>query len=380
MIKIIKKQFILSKSTARLTLIALILLSSSASALETPSLSHTKNKLKELDSKINKLKQTLSTAHDKRSILDKELSGTKKQIGEGMQQLQLIQQGLERKKQKIVNLQQQYNDLNKQLLKQQQLLGEHLRIRYKIGEYQPLKWLLNQDDPHAINRLLSFHQYFIQSRQKIIAQIDETKRSLALNQESLKSELHSQLQSQNELNSHQQQLEKNKLYHQTLLHSLINDIQVKQLTLSEFERNKENLSKLLKNLVAQNFIQTRQPFVQMRKKLPKPIQTENLVLQKMNQGMTFFAGEGTAVKAVYPGKVVFSDWLNGYGFLLILDHGQGYMTLYANNKSLTKHKGSTVQQGEQIAAVGHSGGLKQNGLYFEVRYRGKAVSPTDWLS
>lgn len=100
----------------------------------------------------------------------------------------------------------------------------------------------------------------------------------------------------------------------------------------------------------------------------------------MNQGVTFFADEGTAVTAVYPGKVVFSDWLKGYGLLLIIDHGQGVMTLYAHNQSLFKSKGQTVFQNEQVASVGHSGGIKQNGLYFEIRLRGKAVPPLSWLS
>ncbi|MBA2650688.1 MAG: peptidoglycan DD-metalloendopeptidase family protein [Tatlockia sp.] len=358
----------------------IILMTSFAVLANPPSLTLTQNKLKELDSQINKLKQTLNNAHDKRGMLDKELSGTEKQIGQGVQQLRNIQKEMDLKQQKINSLQLRYNELNKQLVAQQQLLREHLRTRYKIGEYQPLKWLLNQDDPYAINRLLTYHQYFVKSRQQIIDHIDSTKRSLSENQTTLKEELRSQLQLQNQLSRHQQDLEQNKHYHQAVLQSLNNDIQVKQETLSEFKRNKENLSKLLKNLVSESIITAKQPFIQMRNKLPRPVHTTNQALQKMNQGVTFFAGEGTVVSAVYPGKVVFSDWLNGYGLLLILDHGQGYMTLYANNQVLFKQKGSTVQQGERIAAVGHSGGLKQNGLYFEVRHRGKAVSPFDWLS
>ena len=94
----------------------------------------------------------------------------------------------------------------------------------------------------------------------------------------------------------------------------------------------------------------------------------------------FYAAEGAAVTAVYPGKVVFSDWLKGYGLLLIIDHGRGFMTLYAHNQSLFKQKGDSVNQGEQFATVGHSGGLKQNGLYLEIRQRGQAISPLAWLS
>ena len=127
-------------------------------------------------------------------------------------------------------------------------------------------------------------------------------------------------------------------------------------------------------------MQNQRPFIFARKKLPQPVNVDRKNVQKINQGLVFYAAEGAAVTAVYPGKVVFSDWLKGYGLLLIIDHGRGFMTLYAHNQSLFKQKGDPVNQGEQIAAVGHSGGIKQNGLYFEIRQRGKAISPLAWLS
>lgn len=361
-------------------LVTTLLVSSTIAWAENYSVNQTKNKLKQLAYQINKLKQTLASAHDKRGLLNQELAGTEKQIGEGIHHLRTILQDMNAKQQKINSLQQHVNDLNKQLIAQQQLLAEHVLTRYKMGEYQPLKWLLNQDDPYAISRLLTFHQYLVKSRQNIIDQIDITKRNLTLDQDALKKELSAQKQLQQQLNSHQQALERNKRYHEAVIQSLNSDIQTKQHTLAEYEHNKENLSQLLKTLASQSIMQSKQPFTQMRRKLPRPVHVERQAFQKMNQGVTFFAGEGTPVTAVYPGKVVFSDWLNGYGLLLILDHGQGFMTLYAHNQSLFKHKGTTVLQGEQIAAVGHSGGIKQNGLYFEVRHRGKAIPPLDWLS
>ena len=365
----------------RITLL-ILLIGSSLSPVwaENTSLNQTKSKLKQLDSQISKLRQTLATVHDKRGILNQELAGTEKQIGEGVHQLRNLQSGIASKQQKITSLQQHVLDLNKELLAQQELLAGHVRTRYKMGEYQPVKWLLNQDDPNAISRLLTFYQYLVQSRQTIIDQIDKTTKNLTLNQDLLKHELTEQQQLHQKLRSHQQQLEQNKRYHTAVIRSLNHDIQSKEHRLSEFERNKDNLSRLLKTLALQSIMQAKRPFLQMKRKLPRPVHVERQALQKMNQGLTFFAAEGTPVSAVYPGKVVFSDWLNGYGLLLILDHGQGYMTLYAHNQSLFKRKGATVLQGEQIAAVGHSGGLKQNGLYFEVRLGGKAIPPLDWLS
>jgi murein hydrolase activator len=340
----------------------------------------TKSKLRQLDAQISKLKETLSNAHDKRGLLNQELAENEKQIGTGIQKLHNIQEDMDSKHQKIIGLQQHVNELNKQLSTQQQLLAEHIRIRYKMGEYQPIKWVLNQDDPYSVSRLLTFHQYLVRSRQNIIDEIDMTKKSLTENQNNLKSEIENQRALQQQLHVHQEQLERNKYYHTAVIQSLNNDIQSKQLTLNEYERNKENLSKLLKSLSVRSVSYAKQPFMNMRHKLTPPVRGAGRSLKKMNQGVTFFAGEGTPVYAVYSGKIVFSDWLNGYGLLLIIDHGQGFMTLYAHNQSLFKRKGTTVLQGQQIAAVGHSGGIKQNGLYFEVRQRGKAVPPLDWLS
>jgi septal ring factor EnvC (AmiA/AmiB activator) len=97
------------------------------------------------------------------------------------------------------------------------------------------------------------------------------------------------------------------------------------------------------------------------------------------QGLQFSAPEGTDVVAAAPGKVVFADWLRGFGNLIIIDHGDTYMTVYANNESLFKNAGDVVKQGETISSVGTSGGNSEPGLYFEIRYKGKPINPTPWL-
>ncbi|RAP35332.1 peptidase M24 [Legionella quinlivanii] len=347
-------------------------------AADSSSVLQTKTKLKQLDTQINRLKQVLANANDRRGLLNRELAGTEKQIDKAIQQLRSIQTDIDSKKQKIVSLEQHISELNQQLIKQQQQLASHIRTRYQIGGYQPVKWIINQDEPYSISRLLTYYQYIVQSRQHIIDAIDNTKKNLTSNQKSLQDELAEQRQLQQRLHIHQAQLQEDKHYHKAVIQSLSKEIQSKEHTLAEFERNKENLSSLLKNLALKSVALPKQSFNQMRHKLPRPIQSRSL--QRMNQGVTFFAGEGTPVRAVSSGKIVFSDWLNGYGLLIIIDHGQGFMTLYAHNQSLYKRKGATVQQGEQIASVGHSGGIKQNGLYFEVRQRGKAVPPLEWLA
>lgn len=349
-------------------------------AVNLASLNQTQIKLKQLDSKIDSLQQHLTSVHDKRGLLNNKLAETEKQIGEGIRKLRSIQLDLNSKEQKIAALQNTMNQLNKQLYNQQQLLAKHIRTRYQMGEYQPLKWLLNQDNPYKINKILTYYQYIIKSRQQLIDEIDATGKEITANKDKLRLELAQTRSLQKQLNLHQQDLEQRKKYHTTLIQSLNSEIATKKQTLNDFKKDKLNLSRLLKSLSQQSVIAASKPFAQMRKKLPPPIQAAQRSLRKMNQGVTFFADEGTAVTAVYPGKVVFSDWLKGYGLLLIIDHGQGFMTLYAHNQSLFKRKGQQVNQSEQIASVGHSGGIKQNGLYFEIRLRGKAVSPLQWLS
>lgn len=340
----------------------------------------TQNKLKNLDLQIHNLQHSLHVAHDKRGMLHQELARTEKQMGDDLNKLRMTQNNIENNEHKIAVLQIQAQELKKQLHAQQQVLANQLRALYQIGEYQPMKWLLNQDDPYKISRILTYYQYIIQSRQQLMERIDNTQQNLSSQEEKLHKELTANQQLKNELSQHQQQLQQNKGYHSALIQSLNQYIQNKENTLQEARKNKDNLTLLLKSLSQQSDAKVTKPFRQLQKKLPHPVQTSQHALRKMHQGVTFFAEEGTVVTAVYPGKVVFSDWLKGYGLLLIIDHGQGFMTLYAHNQSLYKNKGERVKQNEQIARVGHSGGIKQNGLYFEIRLRGKAIPPLSWLS
>lgn len=356
-----------------------LLLATSAHT-NTSAVAQTKTKLMQLETKISNLKHTLNNAQDKNAVLNHELAATEKQISVGIHQLRNLQQKMASTQHKIRALQLQVNLLDKQLHEQQDLLAKHLRARYTMGEYQPLTWLLNQNTPDTTSRLLTFYQYIVQSRQQIIDHTHETQKNLTESQDKLQKEITAELALQQQLSKHQQKLEQNKLYNIAILNSLNKEIHSKQQMLTDYQRNKDNLSNVLKSLVQQSILQTQRTFMSMRKKLPRPLAANNNSLQKINQGVVFFAPEGARINAVYPGKVVFSDWLNGYGLLLIVDHGRGFMTLYAHNQSLFKHKGEFVDLGEQIATVGHSGGLKKNGLYFEIRQRGKAIPPLKWLS
>ena len=96
------------------------------------------------------------------------------------------------------------------------------------------------------------------------------------------------------------------------------------------------------------------------------------------EGILISAKAGTSVEAIHHGRVVFSDYLRGHGLLVIVDHGDGYMSLYAHNQSLLKETGDWVSSGETISRVGNTGGQAQAGLYFEIRHQGKPTDPIKW--
>ena len=347
---------------------------------QTATLTQTKDKLKILNNQINHLQQTLKSAHNKHEILHQELATTEKKISVIVQELHTSQQHIVYQQQTIAALEKQINALKDDIHSQQAYVAKHLRARYTMGEYQPLKWLLNQDTPYKTSRILTLYQYLVQSRLKTIDALETNTKKLNVSQTKLREELQAEEQLQKKIHDQQQKLEQDKLYNQAIIQSLDQDIQNQQQTLLEYQKNKDNLSSLVKTLSQKSIVQRLIPFMSQSKKLPFPVYVNRSNLRPMNQGLIFYANEGSTVTAVSTGKVVFSDWLKGYGLLLIIDHGEGFMTLYAHNQSLFKQKGENVTRGEQIATVGHSGGIKQNGLYFEIRQRGKAVPPLKWLT
>jgi septal ring factor EnvC (AmiA/AmiB activator) len=243
-----------------------------------------------------------------------------------------------------------------------------------------LAWLFLNAKQDDTNRLLTYYQYLIRANKSTIQRLKKTQSDLDIQQQQLNNELQALKQLQGKYQEQQQQLIHYQSQRKQLLAKLSQQIQTQENTLTIYQENRQNLTQILRTLNQQSVIRTRQPMTRMKTKLPLPIQAgETLDIKKINQGIVFYNPEASPVYAVYPGKVVFRDWLNGYGYLMILDHGWGLMTLYANNLSFTKQKGDTVIQGEQIAKVGHSGTLKQSGLYFEVRRYGKAVPPLEWL-
>lgn len=345
-------------------------------------MNQTQDKLQNLKKQIVVLERGIHNAQDQKGLLTQQLAATEKKISQGVFAIHKLEHTMELVNSKILNLQQKNFQLASQLAEQKQILAAHIRAQYISDPHEVLKYLLSPEKYNKKSRILNYYSYIIRARKKSIDSIYNLSILLKQNETSLNNELTTKKALAQKLATNQNKLGMSRISNHDLIIALEAQIKKSLHDLNDAEKSKNDLTQLLDTLAKQNI--NRKPLesslTSMQKKLPFPISQKNSSTKLMNQGVTFFAEEGTPVTAVSAGVVVFSDWLKGYGLLLIIDHGQGLMSLYAHNESLFKNKGDSVTVNEQIASVGHSGGLKENGLYFEIRLKGKAMPPLTFLA
>ena len=292
---------------------------------------------------------------------------------------------------------------------QQNLLAKLIYQQYLYGGEDYLKLLLNQQDPNQIARHLHYYSYISRARADLIRDL---KHNLAQLQTLTRQaqEKNSELDRiKSERISNKRQLEQEKNQRKTLLTQLSKKIHNQRREISNLQRNEKRLTKLVEQLakiVAPKLPRkpTRQSEPSVNTSVPDDSQADtafrrlkgrlNLPLRgelvshfgspredggALWKGIFIRARSGAEVKAVASGRVVFADWLRGFGNLLILDHGAGYMSLYGNNEALYKQVGESVRAGDTVAAVGNSGGNPDSGLYFELRFQSKPFDPLSWV-
>lgn len=344
--------------------------------------------LSAVNQKLNHLQASIHQQVNNREQLSQHLASTEKAIGEQVRSLREIQQTIVVKKQIIAKITTELSALKEKLRVQQMTLVTHLRLRYTIDKAHPWAWFLQVEKPNQLSRLMTYYQYLIQYDTKLLRVLRETRLDIEKRQYTLNDELAQLNTLEKKITQQYQTLATNKTQHQKLIQQLTQHIQNKQQQLATTKQDQERLQALLEQLSRAALIpsktfnahpanaQTRT----LSARFQSPLQGQQRVGKIYNQGILFSAKEGTPVNSILPGKIIFSDWLNGYGLLLIIDHGNGMMSLYAHNESLFKKKGMMVKLGETIATVGHTGGIRENGLYFELRQRGKVIPPRQWLT
>ena len=238
-----------------------------------------------------------------------------------------------------------------------------------------------------------YFDYLSRQRQQHIRDYSKSIQDKREAETELNQALASQQENQASQRKQKKQLGRQRLQRNQLLAKLDREIEDQELTLTDLRSSRDRIENLLKSLGELLADIPASPgekaaFASRAGQLPWPIQGRFVASfgSSRNQGDLKWNGVlissqyGDPVRAVSHGRVVFSDWLQGFGFITILDHGNGYMTLYGHNESLFKQAGDWVAAGEVIATVGDSGGHSRPALYFEVRERGKPVDPRKWCS
>ena len=258
------------------------------------------------------------------------------------------------------------------------------------GERSALKLLLNQQDLSRSARLLHYHRLFAEYRIEKIESFQNTLADIGTANIELESSLLGFAEQQSELEQNLLALNAARSRRQRALSELTSSISSRSGELEQLEINQAELEALLEQIAEAiarvQSVANLAPFTDLRGKLPLP--ADGPVINQfgsrygegalVRQGITIGVAVGTPVQAVHSGRVVFSDWLRGSGLLVIVDHGEGYMSLYGANQILAKAAGDWVNAGEVLATSG-SRGDRSAGVYFEIRYHGAAQNPSIWL-
>jgi len=270
--------------------------------------------------------------------------------------------------------------------RQLQRLHDDIAIAYRLGRSEPLKVLLNQEDPLAADRMMQYYGYLAAARAEQLAGLRETMAELGALTATVAAE-RAQLETRRmTLARELGQLDTTAQQRRTLVSALAEQLADERARLHKMAGEARRLERLLDDLARAPAPAGSGAFASQAGRLPWPAAGRLLNRYGATRasslpwsGWMIAAREGDAVRAVHAGTVVFADYLRGHGELIILDHGGGYLTLYAHNQSLLKAVGETVNAGDVIARAGNSGGLRESALYFEIRRGGKTLDPALWL-
>ena len=350
-----------------------------------------RDKLARLQRDIRNLSEDLKADLATRSTLRDALRQSEEAIGRIRREIGETRARLDKGAQQLSRLRSQRQELLVARGRQEETINRELQTAYQIGKQAQLRILLNQEDPARLARAMAYYDYFYQARQaeirdylQIIERIDTITPEIVEVQEELAANRSTLADQEAELLASQRRREID-------LDKLNAGIKDKDRRLQKMGRDREELERLLEVIeqaVAELEVpEDYQAFVSLKGTMPWPVEgrPSNRFGTRRGQGSLRWQGlvipgaEGEAVNAIHHGRVVFADWFRGSGLLLIVDHGDGYMSLYAHNESLLRDVGEWVSAGSAIATVGNSGGLADSALYFEIRENGKPVNPSSWL-
>lgn len=354
-------------------------------------------KANDVDENNQKLKQVQEKIKQQRVAIEKQLAekddlqalfkSTELKVAEVALTIRQTNNKLAQVNKKVSELEKEQRELLRTKKQQQKLLAELVKNAYLSGKHDYTKLLLNQDDPTKLERLITYYKSLNDARVKELESIQRVLNRLAEVEVELteqKAQLVALKDSQQE---QKRQMAKSQTARRAALRKMNASIKSEQSRLKELEQSETRLENAIAR-AQQQAIKTPEDLIglyNLKKQLKWP--TSGRIRKKFGQrrsgalrwkGVQMSANLGNRVNAIADGIVLYSDWLKGFGWVTVIDHGKGYMSLYGHNQALLKAVGDYVEQNEPIALVGQSGGQSEPGLYFEIRYKGKTVNPARW--
>lgn len=346
--------------------------------------------LEQLQQQIELVSRELASARTQLSDQQEQLRAAELRLGQLQREISANLEAIATTEDELNVLGARQQELEQARDTQQVRIGTELRAAWQMGQQGTLKVLLSQESPHTVARAMAYYRYFFHARNNLVAEYRATLEELIAVRARSEAAAEELLAQRAALEAQRQEVLASRQEREQLIASLAASISSQDQELQQLQRDRQELEELLEAIaravVELQLPEDYQPFASVRGTLAWPVDgrrgnsfgASRGTGSMRWHGINLAAEEGTAVRAIHHGRVVYADWLRGSGLLLILDHGDGYMSLYAHNQSLLKEVGEWVAPGTPISTVGNSGGLDQYGLYFEIRKDGRPVDPVVW--
>lgn len=351
------------------------------------------DKKSDLRSQILSLKKTIQKDQRRLSAAEQDLESLDKNIAQSSTRISKLRKEIRSERKELEKVRAEQSEVNQQRSEHDGQLANHIRSMYLIGRQPTIKIVLNQESPASVGRMLKYYEFLNKAYMQEITLL--SRQQIKLESMSLRLAKHTQRLSdlleehQKKRRDYEQQREKRR----GLVAKLKRKAEGSQSTLSRLladQKNLERLTEEMGDIVEREQISpsTGIGFAKMKGSLPWPIKGRLLARYGRSRlgsgqlnwrGLLIKADEGDEVANIADGTVVFSDWLRGYGYVVIVDHGSDYLSLYGHNQALFRDVGEKVKKGDILALVGQTGSSNIPALYFEIRHRGDPVNPQRWI-
>jgi len=347
--------------------------------------------LKILQSKIEKLQRTIDVKEDSKSRYTRQLKKIENVVAKVNRKIRDLNKKISARQSELKKLRKKRNKHQQQLSHENDILAKQVYTAFTLGRQEKVRLLFSQKNPAVLQRNLVYYQYFSNARADLITKVKSSIDKILAAEAGIKKVSRDLQKNHQLLKTQKTQMDKDSAKRKTIISSLDKQLKKQGGRLTRLEDEAIQLQNLIGS-IQDILIETpepeleRKPFSRLRGQLAWPVKgnikklfgRQKPLSDLRWQGIMIYAPAGKHVRAVSRGRIAFANWLRGFGNLIIIDHGNSYLSLYGHNESLFKSAGEWVESGDIISSIGNSGGQQDPGLYFEIRGKGKPQNPTKW--